>query len=437
MSQKSNNASRKLSQAAGSLAISLCLLLLVAFIATPSFAGSVQTVLYQGSAYGTYAFVGSTILVGQTAPVNLPLPCGTNNDNDLVVGNAAGVNDFPIVQGGAVNTSASSSPSMSAQATADTASISLLGGVVSATEIKSVSTTNLDSTGFHVSAAGSSFTNLLVAGVPYNGLPPANTSVNLLGLGYVVLNEQTQSITNSQAQLVVNMIHILHIHITVTNILGLPVGTEIIVSNATSGMVRAFAPAVVTGTSFGTELTSTLINSSPTAPVNLPCYGTGGQVLTNSVASVGINGVLSTGVVTDTGESKLLNPYSTGTMTTQVANLNLLSGLVTANLLYGRVDASINGYLHTFESGVASFTNLSVAGHPEINDSVPYNTSVSILGLGTLYLRHVIYNFPNPYSVEVRLIELVVDENNVYGLPIGADVLIGDAQLTMIPNAAP
>lgn len=434
MVQRRRNISRKLSPALSLTVMTFWLVLLIASAPTNSFAGAVQTVLYQGSAYGTSAFVGNTILVGQTAPVSLPLPCGTNNDNDTVVGNAAGVNDYPIVQGGAVNTSASSSPTMSAQATADTTSISLLGGLISATEIKAVSTTNLDSGGFHVSSAGSSFNNLLVAGIPYNGLPPANTNINLLGLGYVVLNEQTQSITNTVAQLAVNMIHI---HITVANLLGLQVGTEIIVSNATSGMVRAFAPAVVTGTSFGTEITSTLINSSPTAPVNLPCYGTGGQLLSNSVASVGINGVLSTGAIADTGQSKLTNPYSNGQMTTQVANLNVLAGLVTANLMYGQVNAVINGYLHTFESGVASFTGLAVAGHPEITDNVPYNTSVSILGLGTLYLRHVIYNFPNPHSVEVRLIELVVDQDNAYGLPIGADVLIGDAQLTMIPNAAP
>jgi hypothetical protein len=412
---------------------SVGLILLVSLTAINAF-GAVQTVLYQASAFGTSAFVAGTILVGQTAPVSLQEPCGTNNNNDMVRGTAAGINDFPIVQGGAVNTTALSSPTMMSQASADTATITLLGGIITAQEIKSVSTTNLDGNGFHVSAAGSNFTNLLVAGIPYNGLPQPNTTINLLGLGYVVLNEQTSTITNKNGQLVVNMIHI---HITVANLLGLQVGTEIIVSNATSGMVRANAPGIVTGNSFGTVVTSTLINSSQTAPVNLPCWGTGGQVLTNSVVGVNIPGVLSSGTVSDTGQSKLTNPYSNGQMTSQVQNLSLLSGLVSVNLMYSQVNATLNGFGGYFLTGIGSFTGLSVAGHPEINDGVPYNTTVSLAGLGNLYIKHVIRNYPNPHSMEVRMIELVVNQDNTYGLPIGADIVIGDAQITLIPSAGP
>ncbi len=433
MLNASSVSSRRLVNVSPLKVAGLVVLLLLSLTAINAFA-NVQTVLYQASAFGTSAFVADTILVGQTAPVSLQEPCGTNNDNDLVTGTAAGVDAFPIVQGGAVNTSASSSPTMMSQASADTVSISLLGGLITAQEIKAVSTTSLDGNGFHVSAAGSSFNNLLVAGIPYNGLPAPNTTINLLGLGNVVLNEQTSSITQKAGQMVVNMIHI---RITVANLLGLPVGTEIIVSNATSGMVRAFAPAVVTGTAFGTQVTSTLINSSPTAPVDLPCWGTGGTLLTNSVVGVGIAGVLSSGTVTDTGKSALTNPYSNGQMTSQVEGLNLLSGLVSANLIFSQVNSVINGYGHTFESGVGTFVGLSVAGHPEINDNVPYNTTVSLAGLGTLYLKHVIRNYPHPYSIEVRMIELVVGEDNVYGLPIGADVIINDSQITMVPAANP
>jgi hypothetical protein len=215
------------------------------------------------------------------------------------------------------------------------------------------------------------------------------------------------------------------------------VGTEIIVSNATSGMVRAYAPGIVTGTSFGTSVTSTLINSSPTAPVNLPCWGTGNQLLTNSVVSVGITGILTSGTVTDTGKSYLTPPYSNGQMTSQVQNLSLLSGLVSVNLMYSQVNATLNGFGGYFLTGIGSFTGLSVAGHPEINDGVPYNTTVSLAGLGNLYLKHVIRNYPNPHSMEVRMIELVVNQDNTYGLPIGADIIIDDAQITLIPSAGP
>jgi hypothetical protein len=80
---------------------------------------------------------------------------------------------------------------------------------------------------------------------------------------------------------------------------------------------------------------------------------------------------------------------------------------------------------------------LAVAGYPAINDSVPYNTQVSIAGLGTLYLKRVISNFPNPDSTEVRMIELVINQTNSYNLPIGADIIISDAQITIVPDAMP
>jgi hypothetical protein len=416
------------------LIATLGLALLVTLTTTAAFAGPVQTVLYQASAYGTSAFVGNTIIVGQTGVASLQVPCGTNNDNEIVDGSGVGLNLYPIVTGGAVTTTATSSPTMTAQATASTANISLLGGLITAQAINAVSTTSLTSSGFQVSAAGSTFTNLLIAGIPYNN-PAPNTNINLLGLGNVVLNEQTSSITGTQGQLTVNMIDI---HITVAgNLLGLQVGTEIIVSNATSGMIKAFAPAVVTGTSFGTSVSSTLINSSPTAPVNLPCFGTAGQVLSNSVASVNIAGVLSSGTVSDTGESNLTNPLSKGEMTSQVEGLNLLSGLITANVIYSQVNAVVDGNGGAFETGVGTFTGLAVAGYPSINDDVPYNTQVSILGLGTLYVKHLIRNFPYPNSTEVRMIELVINQSNSYNLPIGADIIIGDAQITMIPASLP
>ncbi|MFZ0315236.1 MAG: choice-of-anchor P family protein [Candidatus Korobacteraceae bacterium] len=410
------------------------LALLVTLTTVSAFGGPVQTVLYQASAYGTSAFVGNTIIVGQTGVASLQEPCGTNNDNEVVDGNGVALNLYPLVTGGAVTTTATSSPSMAAQATASTVNVSLLGGLITAQALNAVSTTTLTSSGFQVSAAGSTFTNLLIAGIPYNS-PAPNTNINLLGLGNVVLNEQTSTITGTQGQLIVNMIHI---HVTVAgNLLGLQVGTEIIVSNATSGMIKAFAPGIVTGSSFGTSISSTLINSSPTAPVNLPCFGTAGQVITNSVGSVNIAGVLSSGTVTDTGESALTNPLSRGQMTSQVEGLNLLSGLITANVIYGQVNAVVNGFGGTFETGVGSFTGLAVAGYPAINDSVPYNTQVSIAGLGTLYLKRLISNFPYPHSTEVRMIELVINQTNSYNLPIGADIVIGDSQITMIPAALP
>jgi hypothetical protein len=415
-------------------------LLLTLFAVGTTFAADkppfqVQTVLYQGTAYGVSATLDGVASVGPTAQASLQQPCGTDNDNETVTGTAAGVNDLPLVSGGVSNTSATSSPTMTASSTSDVTGVSLLAGLISAQEIKSVSTTSLTTNGFQLSAAGSSFTNLLVAGIPFNGLPAPNTQISLLGLGYIVLNEQVTFTNNTEGQLAINM---LHIYITLPNSLGIPVGTNVVVASASSGMVRAFAPAVVTGTSFGTQVTlAGLLSSSPTAPVNLPCYGTAGQVLTNSVASVNLTGILTSGTVTNTGKSALTDPYSNGETTTSVEGLNLLSGLISANVISGRTDTVINGNNGVFSSAVGTFTGISVSGHPEITDNVAYNTQVDLVGLGTLYLKHIIRNYPNPNSIEIRMIEIVVGSANSYGLPIGADIIIGDAQLAIVGNSEP
>ncbi len=236
-----NAASEQPARLARLLAIGLLLLLTIAIAAINSFA-QVDTQSYSPTAYGTYAFVGNTVLVGQTAPASLAGMCGTSQYLTQTA-TAAGVTLVPLVSGGAVNSSVSSS-SEQAQAQANTTSISLLGGLISAQAITAVSTTTLDNNGnFQSSTAGSNFGNLVVLGRVYNGTVPANTRINLPLLGYVVLNEQIANVTSYSSTMTVNMVHV---YVTVGNLLGLQLGTQVIVSNAqnrqnTTDVVRAGA----------------------------------------------------------------------------------------------------------------------------------------------------------------------------------------------------
>jgi hypothetical protein len=351
-----------------------------------------------------------------------------------VPGSQAGVNLAPLVTGGAVNSNVSDSGS-TASASANTATISLLGGLIAAQAINAVSTTTMNPDGtFNVSADGSTFTNLTILGLPYGGSLPPNTQIDLPLLGYVVLNEQTANVVNAMATMTVNMIHI---HITVGNVLGLQVGTEIVVSSATSGIVNVFAPAILNGQAFGTEVNGTLLASTPTAPAILPCLGTGGRYVTSTLGTLNLPGVLTTGVITSAVESNLTETISSGQATQTVAGVNILNGLIKANVMLAQVNAVVNDQNGTFSSGVGRFIGIAVAGHPEIGDNVPYNTTVNLAGLGTLYLKRIIRTSPPTHSIEVRSLELQVLENNSYNLPIGLDVIVGDAQLNIIPDANP
>jgi hypothetical protein len=423
-----NAASRRLPDLTRLPAIGILLLLAVAVAPVNGFAQGVYTQTYLPSAYGTSAFVGNTVLVGQTAPASLAGYCGTSQEPLSASFTAAGVTLLPLITGGAVNTTVSSA-AQQAQAEADTTTLSLLGGLISAQEITAVSTTTVDDNGnFHVSAVGSTFNHLVVLGHVYNGSVAPNTRINLPLLGYIMLNEQTSSIASSNATMTVNMIHV---HISVGNLLGLQVGTEIIVSNATSGIYNELAPGIIAGGSFGSQVLGSLLNSTTTVPEVLPCQGTNGAVATNTQVGITVPGILNSGTVVDTAESNLTPAFSSGENTSTIQGLNLLSGLITASVLRAQVDASVDENFDITLNGQDSYVGIAVAGHPEITDDIPANTSVPLLGLGTLYLKRII-NLSSPPGIEVRSLELEVDQNNAFGLPIGLDVIVGDAYITII-----
>lgn len=424
-----NSASfRRLTDPTRLTAVGILLLLAIAFAPVNGFAQGVYTQTYLPTAYGTSAFVGNTVLIGQTAPASLAGYCGTSQDPLSASFTAAGVTLLPLVTGGAVNTQVSSA-AQQAQAEADTTAINLLGGLVSAQEITAISTTTIDDNGnFHVSAAGSTFNNLSVLGHVYNGSVPANTRITLPLLGYIVLNEQTSNIGSSNATMTVNMIHI---HITGVNLLGLQAGTEVIVSNATSGIYNEQAPGIIQGGSFGSLILGSLLNSTTTVPEVLPCQGTNGAVATNTQAGITVPGILTSGTVVDTAESNLTPDFSSGENTSTIQGLNLLNGLITASVLRAQVDASVDDNFDITLNGQDSYVGIAVAGHPEITDNIPENTSIPLLGLGTLYLKRIITG-SNPAGIEVRSLELEVDQSNSYGLPIGLDLIVGDAYISIV-----
>ena len=120
-----------------------------------------------------------------------------------------------------------------AQTTATVTGVSLLGGLITAGNLTAAATETAVNKTVTASAAGSTFGNLVIAGVPVPLSVPANTVVPLPLLGQVVVNEQTVPV-NGHGTTVVNG---LHITVNVANGLGVPVGTDIILAHATAEAV--------------------------------------------------------------------------------------------------------------------------------------------------------------------------------------------------------
>lgn len=383
------------------------------------------TVLFSAGAYGTSARVGSIVKVAQTAPVGVGSGCGTAQVPLTRTGTIASVDVEPLVKTGLADTSASDT-AQGSTGSADLFQIYLLRGLITASEIKAVSSTTIDSSkNLHSSAAGSKLVNLVVLGTRYSSVPAPNTTIQMAGIGRVVLNEQIVSTTSYQARLTVNM---LHLYVTVQNLFGFPVGAEVILSDATSGITKVQGPAAVDGFAFGTEINGKLIHSSPTAPVSVGCRGTNGTTITNTLVGVNLAGLLSSGTIKDTGEGLVSSSNVNSSTSSTIQAVNLLSGLVKASVIHAQASASTpNGVNFTF-SNAGSFVGLSVAGHPEINASVAPNTHINIANLGTLYFHRVIQN---SNSVTVIMIELVVNQANTLGLPLGEDIKVGFAEASL------
>src|SRR5438034_6667837 len=387
---------------------------------------------FVANAYGTQATLGNVVVAGKTAVSSLGA-CGivetpVHSENTVLSADAT-----PLFTTGVINTTADGTVlvdgTLQAMATADVHDASLLiaqlGGVITAHEVKAVSTTTHDNSGFHTSADGSTFVNLVVAGVPIIVNPPPNTDINLVGFGHVVLNEQITRIRARSASFTVNMIHVF---ITQANVLNIPIGTQIVVSHASSGLTSG-VQGTLDGQAYGTKATLlNVVTSGPSALVQMSCLGTNGALRTNSIAEVMVPPLFSVGEVVDTALGTVNSTSAVGELTSTVQAVDVVTSLVTASLVKADAHASNIGGTLTFSDDGSMFVDLHVAGFPDIGDDVPPNTRLHIVGLGTLWLHRIIQT---SNSIEVRMIEVIVTEANSFGIPIGTDIQVAVAEASV------
>jgi hypothetical protein len=391
-------------------------------VGSPAAVQSPAGLFYTGDAYGTNAFVGRTVVAGKSALVGLgcTTTAGVHNTNTV-----ASVNVPNVVTTGAINTTADSIASGSvveSTTSADVHAASLLSGLITASEVKAVSATSHDTTGFQVSAAGSSFVNLVVNGVPITVTPAPNTTITLPGVGMVVLNEQITHIGATTASFTVNMIHVF---VTV-DLPGVAKGTQIIVAHATSDLELNKAGSL-DGIAYGTKAhVGNLVLSGPSAVVNMPCGGTNGRVHTNSVASVNVPNIISTGTVTDTAQGTIDATTASGETTSTVQTVDLLSSLVTADVVKADAHAAKTAGVITLSDAGSTFVNLVVNGQPISPDVAP-NTKITVGNL-TIWLHRIIQT---PNSIEVRMIEIIVNGPNPFNLQTGTDIRVAVAEASV------
>jgi hypothetical protein len=184
-----------------------------------------------GDAFGTAVnLANGTVYSGRTAFVSLP--CGGSDDR-VITNNVVDVSLPAVLSTGAADSSATSSDT-ALKTTATTqsriANVSLAGGVVTATTLTANANASRNFSGITFPGSGTTFVNLVIAGVPFSGTPPPNTTITIPLVGTLKLNVIQTTATGVQ---------VYGMQLVLSAPLGaLPAGAKIIVAAAKAGVNR-------------------------------------------------------------------------------------------------------------------------------------------------------------------------------------------------------
>ena len=219
----------------GPRTIALAALAAVSGLVLPADRMGAQTVA--GTAFGTY--VNALGVTAQSPVATLPSSGGMAVGDAEMFGVPSALDARWLK---AVTTGAVDSPVSSSQSTSELENVSVLNGLITADNVTAIASSVQDAGRAASDAAGSGFVNLVVAGTAVTTDVAPNTRVDLPGVGYAVLNEQTRTgdgVTSSG--IAVNMIHVV-LQQPVLGLLGQVTGYQtvgnIIVGSATSSVTQ-------------------------------------------------------------------------------------------------------------------------------------------------------------------------------------------------------
>ncbi len=333
--------------------------------------------------------------------------------------------------------------------------VDLLGGLITATALESRVHVTKDASGVdhHTTidghpgeidgSTGVTFANLKIAGATIPIEPAPNTTVPLPGLGRVVLNEQKligKSITQPGGGTQRQGIQVTAIHVYLDG--GL-VNLGEIALGVSQGKVSGL-PGTISASAYTTKAAIKPLGGVGRQALNLlDCVGTDGvpDVLTQAGVTVPnpLGGtLLSTGTAVNTVVGTLSPTAADAHSIAQVQGVSVLDGLVTADLIEVKTD-TVAGPGGVESTWTTKFINLSLDGTTLIEEAevAPW-TRYEIPGIGRLILngRNCASdnadpkqcNGPTFSSIQAFAIRLVIEvPGNPLGLPVGAEVKIGEA----------
>jgi hypothetical protein len=380
-----------------------------------------------GSAFAGYLQTPASFAhasIGPLYPVSLG--CALSSTSSEATAGLMGLSAF--ASSGAVDdkvTTTRTSASVTTQASSDVQGLNILAGLIIAGEVNAVANSTATTTSAS-STNTSTFTGQVVAGRGFSRTPAPNTVINLPGLGSVILNEQVDP-TNSANTTSISVTAI-DVRVSLLNLLGLPVGTHILIGHAQTNFARTAILAAVAAQAYGLYVFSTsgsnFATIGPLAVASISCTG-GSSMINSPDASVPVVG--STGAITDMSSGQITSAGANASSSSTVHGVNLLTHLIIAVTVMTTAQASSSGS----SSASTTLTIAMINGTP-ISANLSPNTRINLPGLGYVVVNEqALVNTPTKVTAVVNAFDLYVTTANSFGLPVGVRIIVGHSDATV------
>lgn len=395
---------------------------------------------FRGDAYATYAnATAGPVATELGRSAYQPCPCRGTDGKTLsnTINSVSTTDNGRVLKADVTRSTVFTKKSTSSAQVRNTSTIkglSALDGAITADAIKAVSNTSAGKRAIKGSSEGSTLLNLRIAGKSIGANVAPNTRVNLPGVGYVLLKSVKKG--GNGKSFGTTTVEMLTIVVTKNNTFALPVGSRIVVAHARSGFSRSEPEVELGGAAYAAEAlatTNAIKNRVGRAAfITVGCEGTGGEVKTNNVNALDVAGILSSGTGTTTAYGKQLASGGVARTTATVEDLDLLEGLVTADLVKAVAKDTFENGKRTSSAQGSRFVNLEIAGTTVPVDAEP-NTRVKLPGIGYVVVNE--QRFPAPSSrerMQVNGLHVFVTKNNSLGLPVGLQLVVAHAHSTAV-----
>lgn len=309
--------------------------------------------------------------------------------------------------------------------TAHLANLSLLGGRIVVNAVDTTSTVSIVD-GIATPSGGTRLAGISIAGTTLPIDIGKNFTVDLPGIARVTLN-YSQGANTSDATAVQSNAGIL---VTLLSAIGThPAGTTILVTptQASAGLPNTPLGVGIGGSGYTTQVSANVLGlvnviSGPTARATMPPGGTAGKDVTNNTVGVNVPQVLTTGLLSNTVNGSVAPTASRSTVTSKVAAVNVLNGLIRADAVVSKAEAYKAAGQPIELRPSATLVNLVIAGQA-IPVTVAPNTTLNVAGLGQVVLNQQVRTAT---GLTVRALVVKVGTAGL-GLPLGTTVELGVA----------